>query len=289
MKQLLALLLFCPLAGWSQSETVIPGLALPKPPADTLKPIEIREYPYTYGNRSYVTTSLARIYSYDGVDVQHPAQELWPRMRALNDPDVNREYQLYTRAIESRSTARVFAGIFTVGGMIAMIAGGIQARDYQQALNAKRQAWYALPTRLITTPAPSTISKTCSSWIGSKNSSGVMQWTCMSDLSIKVTGGDSPPLSVQVPNPNQTPTTSFAPQPPIPTSVDMPTGKGLLYGGLTSVLIGTVIWYTSPNTGDHFHRAVQLYNRALPRKISWQLLPYSQFGMGGLTLLGTIR
>ncbi len=288
MKQLLALLLFCPLAGWAQSETVIPGLALPKPQADTLKPIEIREYPYTYGNRSYVTTSLARIYSYDGVDVQNPAQELWPRMRALNDPDVNREYQLYASAVESRSTVHVFAGIFTVGGLIAMIAGGIQARDYQQALNAKRQAWYATPAQIITTPAPATIAKTCSIWTGSTDASGVTRWTCATDPSIKATG-DSPPLSVQVPNPNQTSTTSFATQPPIPTSVDMPTGKGLLYGGLTSVLIGTILWYATPNTGDHLHRAVQLYNRALPRKISWQMLPYSRFGMGGFTLLGTFK
>lgn len=288
MKQLLVLLLFGPLAGWAQSETVIPGLALPKPTADTLKPIEIREYPYTHGSRSYVTTSLARIYSYDGVDVQNPAQELWPRMRALNDPDVDREYQLYTSAVASRSTAGVFAGILTVGGLIAMIAGGVQARDYQQALNAKRQAWYTTPAKIVTTPAPSTISKTCSVWTSLTSSAGTSRWVCATDPSITYTG-DLPPLSVQVPNPNPLPTTSFAPQPPIPTSVDMPTGKGLLYGGLTSMLVGTLLWCAGPNTGDHFHRAVQLYNRALSRKISWQLIPYSQFGMGGLTLLGTFK
>lgn len=286
MKKLLLMLIISPVLVRAQSESIIPGVAIPKPQADTLKPIEIREYPYTYGSRSYVTTSLARIYSYDGIDVQNPAKELWPRMLALNDPAVNQEYITYTAMRESRSTANVFGGIFMTGGLVALIIGSVQAHDYQQALSAKRQAWYTASSRLVTTPAPATITKTCSTWTGSSFGSGPTQWRCATDPSITYTG-DYPPSSVQVPNPNSTPTVGFAPQPPIPTSVDMPDGKGLVIGGFVSMMVGTIIVMAGPRgTDDHLHRAVQLYNRALQHKISWRLLPYGGYGVGGATLLG---
>ncbi len=73
------------------------------------------------------------------------------------------------------------------------------------------------------------------------------------------------------------------------TTVDRPTGIGFGITGLGLMGSGLIVFLSSlnyTNQGDHFHRAVQFYNRALSRKISWRLEPYSLFGQSGLTLRG---
>ena len=72
-----------------------------------------------------------------------------------------------------------------------------------------------------------------------------------------------------------------------PTTVDQPNGDGFGFTGLGLMVLGLAVGLPnlSPRT-DHFHRAVQYYNRALSHKVSWRLEPYSVYGQSGLTLRG---
>ena len=71
------------------------------------------------------------------------------------------------------------------------------------------------------------------------------------------------------------------------TTVDQPTGVGFGITGVGLMGTGLVVFLAGHTAGiDHFHRAVQFYNRALSRRVSWRLEPYSGFGQSGLTLRG---
>ncbi|MBO0934655.1 hypothetical protein [Fibrella aquatilis] len=285
MKTFVHILLLVPGLSFAQPDSLAPQRSVipPRPPADTLKPIEFREIPYQYttsstntygGHRrtSYSThTGIHRIYTYDGIDVVDPETTLWPTLLAVNDPDVARLRQEYSTIKANQATAVTMGTVLMVPGLIMMGVGLAQNREYRNLVAKQNAAYYSLPTTTYVT-------KNCDRWGGSTNSQGVYFWTCATDPSITYTG-NYPPLSVQIP-------VTTTPARPTSTPVTVSDGKGLMIAGLVSTLIGTIVFYSS--RGDRsgtFLRAVQYYNRALKQPISWQLLPYSSFGTAGPSIV----
>ena len=289
MKTLLLLLAISPLSVWAQTETVHSGSILPKPYGDTLKPIEFREYPFTYGNRRYVNTTLQRIYTYDGIDVEDPERELWPHMLALNDPDVQREHENFRRIVEGQRTGRTVGAVFLWSGIIAMSIGLVQANLYNQELTRQRNAWNPVSSPGSITLPPTTTSSinACNAWIGTGNSDGTITYTCMTSgpyQGYKTTIGPNEVPAVQITTPGKTiPAPGYLSS--SPTEVNRPNGRSLIIGAI-STLVGLIAYVSAPvGRSDSFLRAVQYYNRALKQKVSWELRPYSTFGQSGASIV----
>ena len=296
MKALILPLLLVPFSVLAQTDTtLLPPLATFR--ADTLKPIDIREFPYTYTTHSSYTTNghrhtsssthtgLGRIYNYDGIDVDKPVPTLTPVILALNNPDANQELAKLGEINDRRATNLGVGLTLSVGGLIMMIVGAAQAADYQKALNAQRQTYYAQPAySTVTTTTPVYVS--CSSWSGTTDpKTGVTNYTCITDPRITSTNPGIGPYPV--PGSATTSTnTVYTPHNSPPASVNMSDGKGLLITGTIGMTFGLVVACLGGDGIDHFHRAVQFYNRALSRRVSWRLEPYSGFGQSGLTLRG---
>ncbi len=296
MKTLFLLLFLVPMSLLAQTDTtLLPPLATFR--ADTLKPIEIREYPYTYTTHSTSTTNghrytsstthtgLGRIYSYDGIDVDRPVSTLSPVILALNNPDANQELTIMAEINDRRATNVGIGLTLSIGGLVMMFVGAAQAADYQKALNAQRQSYYAQPSySTVTSTKPVYVS--CSAWYGSLDpKTGITNYTCATDP--RITSTNPGAGSYPVPGSAVTSTnTVYTPHTTPPTSVDKPDGKGLIIAGTIGLTLGLVVAVLGNDGIDHFHRAVQYYNRALSRNISWRLEPYSTYGGSGLTLRG---
>ncbi|GAB3566819.1 hypothetical protein GCM10027578_16440 [Spirosoma luteolum] len=294
MKTLLIGLLACPLFCLAQSESLIPGLRLPPPASDTLKPIAFREIPYTYTTSStttdrgrshtYYTTheGIRRIYSYDGIDVDNPQQALWRYMLALNDPDVNQQHRQFNAIVAQRQSRATIGAVLFIPGLLMFIAGAVQAGDYKKAVERQRSSTtptYTLPT--VPTPAPATGPTlfNCGSWIGYNGS-----WTCYSG-----------PYSGQTvhtdPFAPTTTTQPATPATPVPVSqsatITQSNGVALGVTGCVAMLTGLLVGMSGPGNQDGtFLRAVQYYNRALKRTVSWEMAPYSSYSHAGLSVIG---
>lgn len=287
MKNVALLIALLPGLCWAQTDSLAPQpVALPRP--DTLKPVEFREIPYQYstssssyyqGQRhtSYTThTGIHRIYTYDGIDVADPERTLWPTLLAVNDPDVQRTYADYNGIVERRTTATVMGTLLMVPGLIMMGIGLAQNRDYRNQVAQHNAQYYTVMQQQTTYTT-----RTCYSWVGMGTGSNTT-WTCSTDMSWKYTG-ENPPITQQVPHTTTVPVTKSYSTSVNPTVSD---GRGLMIGGLASTLLGCIIYCTA--RGDRsgtFLRAVQYYNRALKRSVSWEIHPYSTLGVAGPSLV----
>ena len=283
MNALILPLLIIPLFGWAQVQTLTP-----KPYSDTLKPIDFREIPYAYTTSStstykghrhttyYNHSGIQHIYSYDGIDVDNPEKELWRYMNALGDPDVEHQRLLFEDIVSRKKTAGSVGAAFMFPGIIMFLVGGLQAALYKKALSQQQQTYYSSP------PTTTYTSKTCNAWSGTGDNNGTYSWTCNTDPTLTYKG-QYPPSTIQVPvtTPGKTyPTTA-------PATVDKPTGVGFGVAGLTAMLIGLIIsGSASGNQHSALLKAVQYYNRTLKQKFSWELRPYQNYGLSGISVIG---
>jgi hypothetical protein len=229
-------------------------------------------------NQRQTRTAIHRIYTYDGVDVDDPERTLWPTLLAANDPDVERLRWEFNDIVQRRQTAHVAGTLLTMAGLTMAVIGGVQNERWNEQRNAWQSTW-----QTVYETRPNYVTRTCNSWMGS-TSNGVTNWTCSSDRSLTFTGA-SPPFSLQVQQGTiQVPVTSPAlTQAPVTS----PNGRGLIIGGIAAMLIGSIV-FVSPrgNRHDTFHRAVQTYNRALERRISWEFQPFAPSTLAGVGLVG---
>ncbi|AQG81036.1 hypothetical protein [Spirosoma montaniterrae] len=280
-RSLFAALLVSPLAVLAQTGS------LPLPLSDSLKPIQFREIPITYGNRSWVSTAIQRTYTYDGIDVQDPERELWPVMLKLNDPDVEREHIVYNQLVRGQREAGTLAAIFFWPGLVALTIGAVQADSYDRQLRERRNNWYQQPAQPVTTTQLVPDMTACGAWIGTGNGNGTFTYTCQSGphkgYRTTVSGNATP--AVMVSRPVTTAATFPVGSPPTELP-NIPNGRGLMIGGTISMCIGLIAALSGPRgRGDSFLRAVQYYNRALKQKVSWEIRPYSTLGMSGASLV----
>jgi hypothetical protein len=263
----------------SESPAGPPSVLPARPTTEVLKPIEFREFSDVWGNRSWVSTSIGRIYSYDGIDVADPERELWPTLLALNDPDIERLRWEYNDISERRRTANVMGTFLSLAGLTMATIGGVQNDEWNRQRNDRQTAF-----QTVMETRPNYVTRTCNNWSGSSSGQGTTNWTCSTDRSITYVG-TPPPFSVQVQQgTTQVPVTRAVLTQPRVTS---PNGRGLIIGGVAAMLVGTIV-YISPRGNRHetFHRAVQTYNRALKQRISWEFTPYTPQGLLGPSLVG---
>ncbi len=278
-RALLTVLLVSPLA--------LPAQTIPLPLPDSLKPIQFREIPITYGNRSWVSTAIRRIYTYDGIDVQDPERELWPVILKLNDPDVEREHMAYQQLARRQRESGTIGAIFFWPGLVAFTIGAVQAGSYERQLRERRNTGFQPPAQPVTTTQLVPDVLACGAWTGIGNSDGTTTYTCRSGphqgYRTTISGNAVP--AVMVPRPVTT--TTALPVGNLPTELpNVPTGRGLMIGGAVSMCVGLIAALSGPRgRGDSFLRAVQYYNRGLKQKVSWELRPYSTLGMSGASLV----
>lgn len=249
----------------------------------TLKPIQYREAVEGYGRNIHGT----RIYSYGGIDVLNPTQTLRPYILAIKDSSATYEYQLYEKQMEKLSEKSAIFWTLFITGTIEITVGAIQKKNYNTALAQQRQNYYSTPPPVTTTTTPSTPTVPiceCQCWTGIGDASGTIVYTCGSNTSIKTTNPWPSPL-ITPSTPTTQPVSSSGP----PTSVDLPNGNSWIIAGLSSYFLGTVFalsGISKLNPGFHFLRSVQYYNRALGKKVSWQLQPMGGFNFSGVRLVG---
>lgn len=281
MKVLFLALLLTPLSVSAQTDTTFRVSDILKIP----QPILIRDQPYTYTIDESTQTATQRIYTFDGVDVNNPRQTLTPKIRTINDPDANREL-LKMQEIQDRRQVNKSIGLtLSIGGFVMMCVGAVQASDYKAALDAQRDTYYGVPAySTVTTTKP--VYAECSIWTGTPDpKTGVTLYTCATNRLIQSTNPGIGPYPIPG-SAVTTTTTVYTPRDNPPTSVNLPDGTGFIVGGVLSMSVGLLIACLGNDGIDHFDRAVHFYNRAVSRRISWRLQPYSAYGQSGLVLRG---
>lgn len=120
MKNLLLLIILCPLTLWAQRES--------------LRPIDYQEFD---SFSRYGGTSVQRIYSYDGVDILKPNKELSYYLLALNDPATTQAYNQYVQIRNGHTVASVFGLLITTVGLGV---GGSYIHAIREQQNAQFQS-----------------------------------------------------------------------------------------------------------------------------------------------------
>lgn len=252
---------------------------------NTLQPIRIIESPGTYAEDGSMLTAPHRVYKHNGTEVSDPRRTLTPIVRAINDPDANRELREIEVVQNHRQTNLGIGLTLSIGGFVMVCAGAMQAAAYNKTLNAQRDSYYAVPAySTVTTTKPVYVE--CSIWTGLTDpKTGVTLYTCATNRLIQSTNPGVGPYPIPG-SAVTTTSTVYTPRDNPPTTVNLPNGKGLLTGGVVSLSVGLLVACLGTESIDHFYEAVRHYNRALSRKISWRLEPYSTYGHPGLTLRG---
>lgn len=198
-------------------------------------------------------------------------------MDALDD--VQYQHLQFDDIVARRKEAVTFGAFLYVPGLIMMIIGGVQASDYKSALSKQQTTYYQTSVSTPSKPAPTgpTLAN-CQSWIGYAGT-----WERASGpYAGQMTNID--PFAPVTPAPV---TTQPIVPARLPTTVDLPDGKGLVIDGAIAVLAGLLVSVSATgDAGATFLKAVHYYNRGLKQKFSWEMQPSWQYGTTGLRLVG---